>query len=1003
MSFHQFFSGSAAICLAMAAVSANAQTGNGTITGTVHTTDNASLQGAQVTVSPGGARALTSADGQFSVVGLAPGTYKVDITYAGFVPLSQTVTVTTSGSARVDAALAISSDQQNVSVYADRQGGEIEAINRTFNADNIINVLPADVITSLPNANVADAIGRLAGVTLERDEGEGKYVKVRGTEPRLTHTTLDGVTIASPETVRQIKLDLIPANLVESVQINKTLQASMEGDGIGGSVDLRTKSAEDRPTIYVEATGGYSPILTGRPKYQFDGTIGKRLLEGKKLGLLFGASYDFNGEGINDVEPGPALAGTYDLRDYRYFRNRWGVGGTVDYRLSDISNVYLKYLYSHFENFGDDWIYSPTINSFADSTTLTQGGTDGSVSFSALRRRPVQDIGGLQLGGHRVLGRSLLNWDVDSSVGRTRDDGYDNSSFGPGTNASNNPENNIQYNLDVSNPLLPHLNVQNGVNIFDPTHLFFQRRQSQNTYSPEVDLGFGASLATTYNIAGHSSIFEFGGRFRNEHKFINQNTRYFYAPGTTFDKKGHAIYVENASGALSNFPSDFSDPNYYSKSYSFGPAADVNALRTFSGQADLGNNDNIGNSFNQIEKVSAGYLMNTTNFNRFRLILGVRFENTGENNLGYLGQSRATTAGTTPIRVQTSYLDVLPSGSLRYELNPRSGLRFVYGRGLSRPNFSDLIPFQSAPSGGTARNTVSEGNPNLKSEYADNIDVLYENNMPHQGLLQAGFFYKHFTNPILPTQTLAPPNAAVTGNNVPYYLNQTINAGSAWVYGLEVSFQQHFTYLPGLMNGLGVSANYAYTNSKANLPGYVDLTQANLPVGTISGPNRGPEGAGPALIGQAPNSYNFSPTYDKRNLSVRLGMTYNEANIASYNYTTDQNGLITQGGAGGGPKGPNGDQYFYTHLQIDLQGTYNLPKGLQVVAYGLNLNNEVFGFLQREHDLPGAARVLPTDLRRRAAMESTPRTLMRHSGSEAADIGGFLHGPGQRVQGIRSS
>ncbi len=928
---------------ALALPVAYSQAGHGTLVGSVTDAQGGSLQGARISLDPGKIIATSNAQGQFTIASLPAGTYTATVTYAGFTSSSQQVTIGT-GPTRLDAALTIASATQDVSVYADRQGGELEAINRTVNADNIINVLPADVIISLPNANVADAIGRLPGVTLERDEGEGKYVKVRGTEPRLTHTTLDGVNIASPETVRQIKLDLIPANLVESVQINKTLQANMEGDGIGGSVDLRTKSAEDRPTVYVESTGGYTPILTGRPKYQFDGTVGKRFLEGERLGLLAGASYDFNGEGINDIEPGPAYAGTYDLRDYRYFRSRWGVGGTLDYRITETSNLYFKYLYSHFDNFGDDWIYSPTINSFADDTTLTEGGTDGTVSFSALRRRPVQDIGGLQLGGHHVLSRSIFSWDLDSSVARTRDDGYDNSSFGPGTNASTNPDNNIQYNLDVSNPLKPHLNVANGVNIFDPTHLFFQRRQQQNTYSPEVDLGFGASLATTYSIAGHSSIFELGGRFRNEHKFINQDTRLFYATGTTFDSKGHAVYGENAAGALSNFPSDFSDPNYYGNAYTFGPAANVEQLRTFPGQADLGMGDNVGNSFNQIEKVSAGYLMNTTSLNRFRLILGVRFENTGENNLGFLGQTRSTTAGTTPIRVQTSYLDVLPSASLRYELDPRSGVRFVYGRGLSRPNFSDLIPFQSAPSGGNARDTVSQGNPFLKSEYADNIDVLYENNLTHQGLLQAGFFYKHFTNPILPTQTLTPPNPSVTGNDLPYYLNQTINAGSAWVYGLEVSFQQHFTYLPGLLNGLGVSANYAYTNSQAKLPPYVDLTDSAVPVGTISGPNRGSEGANPALIGQAPNSYNFSPTYDKKNLSVRLGMTYNQANIAAYQYTTDNNGPITQGGGGGGPKGPNGDNFFYSHLQVDLQGTYNLPKGLQAVAYGLNLNNEVFGF-----------------------------------------------------------
>ena len=933
------------------------QAGRGTVTGSVTDAQNGVLYGAQITLDPGGATYVSDQSGDFTATNLAPGDYTLTVVYSGFNNFTQKVTVGAGQPSKLTIQMAVAANREDLQVYAGREGGEIEAINRTFTADNIINVLPADVITSLPNANVADAIGRLPSVTLERDEGEGKYVKVRGTEPRLTHTTLDGVALASPEPNRQIKLDLIPADLVESVQINKTLQANEEGEGIGGSVDLKTKSAEDRPTIYLESTGGYTPILGGRPAYQFDGTLGKRLLEGKKLGLLVSASYDWNGRGINDVEPGPALSGTYDLRDYRYYRNRKGIGGTIDYRISDTSSLYLKYLYSRFDNFGDDWIYSPTITSFALLDPANQNGPQnplqggGTSAFTALRRRPVQDIGGLQLGGHHIIKRSAFIWDLDSSLGRTRDEGYSIAHFGPGTNANDNPLNNVQYELDVSNPLLPHLNVQNNVNIFDPSNYFFQNQQVQNLYSPEVDLGFGASLLTPYTFKGHASTFEIGGRFRNEHKFENQDTRLFYNNQTTFDANGNAIYVQNASGALSNFVNDFSDPGYYGGSYQFGPGADYNKIRGYTGQQDLGVNDVVGNSFNQLEKVSAGYLMNTTNLGKFRLVVGVRIEGTNENNRGYLDATKSSELGSTPVILAGSYVNVLPSASLRYALTPSSGVRLVYGRGLARPQFSDLIPFQSAPSGGTARNTVSQGNPNIKAEYADDIDVLYENALSHQGLLQAGFFYKNLQNPILPTQTLTAPNPAVTGNNQPYYLDQTVNAGSAYVYGLEIAFQQHFSYLPGVLSGFGASANYAYTSSQATLLPYIDPTL--LQPGQISGStNRGPEGANPALIGQAPNSFNFSPTYDDKRVSVRFGMTYNQANIAQYQYDTKNSGPIVAGGNGGGPTGPTGDNYFYSHLQLDLQGSYNLPKGLQAVAYGLNLNNEVFGFYNGSPNYP---------------------------------------------------
>ena len=146
--------------------------------------------------------------------------------------------------------MEVASASESVTVTAERVHGEAEAINRERTAENILQVLPAEIITSLPNANVADAIGRLPSVTLERDEGEGKYVQIRGTQPRYNNVTIDGVNVPSPESgVRQIKLDTIGSDLVESVEINKTLLANMDGDGIGGSVNLRTKTAGDQPAI----------------------------------------------------------------------------------------------------------------------------------------------------------------------------------------------------------------------------------------------------------------------------------------------------------------------------------------------------------------------------------------------------------------------------------------------------------------------------------------------------------------------------------------------------------------------------------------------------------------------------------------------------------------------------------------------------------------------------------------------------------------------------------
>jgi TonB-dependent receptor len=900
------------------------QAGRGTVAGSVADTQGGSLQGALITLEPGKITALSDPTGQFAVTGVVSGDYTVTVSYAGFTDYSKKITVAAGQLARVDAALSVASNRQDVQVYAGRQGGEVEAINRTFTADNIINVLPADVITSLPNANVADAIGRLPSVTLERDEGEGKYVQVRGTEPRLTNTTIDGVNIASAETVRQIKLDIIPATLVESVQINKTLQADMEGDGIGGSVDLRTKSAGDRPTIALESTGGYTPIIGGRTAYQFDGTLGKRFDEGK-LGLLFGGSYDWNGRGINDVEPAPLALGGYDQRDYQYYRQRRGFAGTADYRFSETSSIYLKGLYSLFHNFGNEWDY----NLATTFTPTGQPDANGSTQFNASIRRPVQDIGSLQLGGRHVISRSLFAWDMETSVGRTRDEGYSNATFNPGASSNLNA---IQFALDQTNPLTPKLTAPQGVNIFDPMQYFYAGQRINNYYSPEVDLGFGASLATSYSAGGHAGTFEFGGRFRNVHKFANQDTR-FYVPTAS---------AGDPSLSMASFLGGFTDHNYYGNSYKFGPTVNYDKVKAFGGQVENTAKAKLGNNFNFIEKVEAGYVMNTINFGKFRFVTGLRIENTSEDDAGNTAAS-STVASTT----KGSYLDVLPSVSVRYGFTPSTGLRLVYGRGVSRPDFADLVSFATVSPGGV-RTLSSVGNPNLKAEHADNVDLLYEQNLNPVGLLQAGVYYKRLSDPIIPTNTLV-PDPENPGQMI--VQTQPNNAGSAYVYGFEIAFQQHFTYLPGLLNGLGLSANYGYSASQVTFP----------PVNADGTGNAMGRTDKPDLLRQAPNTWNISPTYDKRRFSARLGLSYNAANIFAYNYNDGNAGPIVYTGGdasggntatGGGIHGPNGDVYLYSHLQVDLQATYRLPKGLTAVAYGLNLNNEVFGFYQGSEIYP---------------------------------------------------
>jgi hypothetical protein len=198
------------------------------------------------------------------------------------------------------------------------------------------------------------------------------------------------------------------------------------------------------------------------------------------------------------------------------------------------------------------------------------------------------------------------------------------------------------------------------------------------------------------------------------------------------------------------------------------------------------------------------------------------------------------------------------------------------------------------------------------------------------GEIQIGYFYKNLTDPIVDQEFSKTfiPTASAPQTPLPYRVSQAINAGSGWVSGFEAAYLEHFSFMPGILKGLGFSANYGYTASQASgLPGRSDH---------------------PRLVRSAPNTWNISPTYDRGRVSVRVGLSYNQANIFQYQY---HDGTPTLDGTPstptpGGIKGPDSDVYLYSHLEIDAQGSIRLAHGLTFVAYGLNLNNEVFGFYQ---------------------------------------------------------
>jgi TonB-dependent receptor len=891
-------------------------TGSGSIIGTVKDTAGAVLQGAQIVLKPTATTAASDAQGNYVIPDVAPGTYTVTVSYVGFTDSVATVTVNAGQTVTLNATMVVASANQQVVVNA-ALVGDAAAINEQRTSANILDVQTDTQIQSLPNQNVADAIGRMPGVTLQRNEGEGQYVQIRGTEPRLSNTTIDGVVVPGPDPeVRQVDLDTVPAGIVGGIAINKTLSANQDGDAIGGSVDLRIKQATtDSPALSIETVGGWTPIAGTRKVFSMNTSAGMRFGEstpqGRRFGLMLGYSYDSNGRAIDDIEPTPDLypngATTFDdglnIQEYLYNRTRYGIAGALDYKLAADSDLYVHGLFSNFRDYGQKFQYK-----------LSGPVGSGGASYHTSVRRPNLQIADLAMGGNQIFNHSYLHYQI--AVAHSR---FGGAAGNPGADFGSNAGSDCGYSPATTvSKFRPQYTCDNpNDSIADPTQYTLSDINLTTGQATQLNLQAGAAMGINYHLGTHASTFEFGAQFRNEHK-----GQAAYSP--TYDGDG---------SLMSQFLSNFRNPTYYGGSYYLPPVTNFDLITAYLAAnptavpldvAATAQASDAAN-YNLQERVGAGYIMNTIEFGtRIHLQTGLRIEGTQTSNTGYLVTTNAdgSYGGTTPQYGSGSYVNPLPSVQLRYTLDSNSDIRAVYGRGISRPDPYQLVPYivLTKDGGPTGNDLVQIGNTALVAEHANDYDLLYERYLPSVGLIEGGYFYKQITKPIYLQQSIVP----ATGSPLSQlyagdYAQQEVNGDHAYVQGVEVAYQQHLSNLPGVLSGARINANFAYTNSKNyNLVNRSDT---------------------PQLVGQAPYSWNIGPSYATKRALVSVGISHNSANIYAYQYQSTGPAAVSYG-----PTGPFGDNYFYSHTQVDAQATYYLAKGFSVLASGLNMNNEVFGF-----------------------------------------------------------
>ena len=899
----------------------------GQISGTVADSTRQPITGAMIHLGGSQRGALTAGDGHYAVRGVPAGRYTLIVTAVGYRPDTSAVELASGGALTRNITLhALATQLQAVISKASPRLNETKqlALQQQKTAANIMNVMSGDEIRALPNYNAAEAAARIPGVSTERDEGEGKFVQIRGTEPRLSNVTIDGAHVPGTEGGDRIpKLDDVPADLLGAIQVSKTLRADMDADAIGGSVNLVTKVPEGPPRGYIAAQGGQASLLA-RTNGQIGMGYGGRVGQDGKFGYLINGSYDRNNRSIDDVEWGWNVDGNgrsypveWDQRDYLYGRVRYGAGGDLDYRMANGGTVFLKGMWSQFDN--DGIRYRFDVSGAGDSTqaaTATGGVATGATFVREVQnRQPHEQMYGLTTGGNSPMGPLNVDYRLDysgtqqSTVNhRTHDFEWDGPT-GDGLN--------VKYSdANLAAPTYSYTSANDASQASTASNYAMSKYSIGDETTEAHDYGGAVNWHLTTGAGVDTNAFQFGAKLRNEHRWYNNFSQKF-APTTD-------IPVSQVLDA-------FTDPSFYAghaPGFFMGPQPNWKKSTDYenANPSQFTNKTNVvgdsSNDFAGSERILAAYAMNTKQYGAWMFNVGLRVEQTHDDYTGHVLTTDANDNTTLSLTTGTkAYTDIFPSLQVRYAVSPDANVRFAITRGIARPNYSDLVPYlqgQVCTACTHDFTNLSAGNPNLHAQHAWNYDLLYANYFTPVSVFSAGVFYKQISDFIYSREFVY--NGPVTQFDG-YYGTQPENGGTATIAGLEMDYSDRLRFLTGPMSGLGFDVNWTHVDSKGHILADTASSAAGLgkPIVARTAP----------LQRTAPNVVNAALTYDYARLSARAAWQYQGANIADY---------------GDGSATANGDDYFYAHSQIDASIIYNVTRSVQVQLQGLDLNDAVFGF-----------------------------------------------------------
>ncbi|MCX6120916.1 MAG: TonB-dependent receptor [Ignavibacteriales bacterium] len=920
----------------------------------------------------------TDLDGNFLIQAIPPGTYKVKASYIGYTPVVKSEVQVISGQTTTInfelVAVGVTTDAVVVTAQAQ---GQNQAINQQLAADRIMNVVSSARIQELPDANAAESIARLPGVSIERDGGEGNKVVIRGLQPKYNNITIDGVRMASSNNNdRSADLSMISPNMLEGIEVSKTVTADQDADVLGGSVNFKMREAKgEKEGLGVEflGQGGYSNLSDAYNKYRnykFVGDVEGRFFN-QKLGVFLQADVERRNLTSNE------LTGTYTNQgksqvsyliqsvNINYIpRDRQRVNGTLvmDYKLPEGKIIFSNFLSSGItetNNYQEMFI----VNS--SSTNQNQHAYQFNYSKSTLN----SITNALNI--EQQLYVFHTNLKVSNSYSETKDPGdwyvnfYQSKAWG-----SSNP-----YIADTN--LNPYSIATTVSTKQDSAFLNYMAATNSNSMERQqtvaLDLDFPLNISNSI-----TSTIKFGGKYKYQTRSYGQEQ---YGTNANFNSS-------SASGAvkaiLRNFP-EIGITNPSALTYTNIPMTtfidqNLNFGTFLNGDYTMSNplsqsrlsqllqlaHDSVGNTstwaeayarnnfqslsynYNGNEVFTAFYLMATINLGtQITLIPGVRYQDIKYTYTGIQGIE-------TPVFYQiyqgydTTYSSDhpywLPDVNIRFKPFSWFDIRLAYSNTVSYPDYNALIPRIDVASG-----YISFNNFYLVPARSTNYDVYLSVSDNTIGLFTVGSFLKKIDNFIYAKTfnvTGAPAIAYYPlrfsnrnpGNSTYTISTYVNNPNMATVFGLEFDWQTHFWYLPNPLKGLVFNINYTHVYSKLEYP-YV-IPERRVTVGRVTT-------IVPAidtsyidrLIGQPNDIVNLSIGYDYKGFSIRVSMLY-QADIFQVSNSWAQLRATTA-----------------AYKRWDLSAKQELPWfGLQLYCNVNNINGaRDFSVLQMYSDIPTSA------------------------------------------------